>query len=141
MKKTIYHTPTGDTIENIKLETMKQYMLDDHYNYWSKGCGDGFIEYYRNNKEISTMMIGQNNNYGIYLRVVDHNFNKEFLSLYNKELLNEVTETAEELYASIGLFLPIELAWEGIKQYLLDGTLSEKIKWVDPDIIPEEGNY
>ena len=77
----------------------------------------------------------------IYLQYLDNVKHEIWLSLENVKKLNEVAETADEIYASIGLFLPIEVAWEGIKDFLLTGKRSEKIKWVEPNIIPENGNF
>lgn len=141
MIKTIFHTPCGDIIENIDLETMRRYLIDEFNSYWSQGSGDGFIDYYVDNHKISTMMLGPNEEYGIYLHVIDYKSDEEWLSIYNKNLLEEVVETADEIYASVGLFLPLGLAWQGVECFLIHGDLSKKINWSQPDIIPDGGNW
>lgn len=42
---------------------------------------------------------------------------------------------------SQGLFLHPDLAWEGILRFVQDGGMYHKIRWVSPDVIPEDGNY
>lgn len=65
----------------------------------------------------------------------------DLLQLLNKEDLEEVLETAEEIYASKGLFLPVESAWEGIMDFIETGNPSSKIIWITPDNIPENRNW
>lgn len=141
MKKTEFYQPTGEVIENISIDQMKKYVIDEFIEYWKQGSGDGCINYYVEDSKKVTMMIGPNDEYGIYLHYIDVGNNKTWLSLKDPSRLGEVAETAEEIYASIGLFLPIEVAWEGIKEFLLTGKRCEKIDWVQPNVIPENGNY
>lgn len=141
MVRTEFQSPTGNLIENISLEEMKKYVIDEFTTYWEQGCGDGFIDYYVDDIRQSTLMIEPNNEYGIYLKYCDRRTRKEWLSLNDANALDEVAETATEIYASIGLFLSLDLAWEGIKNFLLTGERSDKIEWVRPNIIPEGGNY
>ena len=91
----------------------KSLIIDNFMNYWMQGSRDGFIDFHEN----------------------------DLLSLNNENKLAEVAETAEEIYASIGLFLPIELAWEGILDFIKTGKASPKIKWITPEEIPEDGNW
>ena len=91
---------------------------------------------------MSGLTISVNQTYGIYLKYVNLNTFEEKLSLYNESKLNEVVDGANcELWASTGLFLPKGLAWEVIKEFLETGKASDKIKWISPDDIPENGNY
>lgn len=141
MIRTEFHQPTGDVIENISIDKMKKYIVDEFLTYWRQGSGDGYIDYYVDESKQYTMMIGPNENHGIYLQYLDHVKQETWLSLENDHHLEDVAETADEIYASIGLFLPIETAWEGVKAFLLTGNRSEKIMWTEPHIIPENGNY
>ena len=50
-------------------------------------------------------------------------------------------ETAEEIYASIGLFLPKEEAWEEIQYFIETGKPLSSIMWITPDDISENGNW
>ncbi|MDE6730424.1 MAG: hypothetical protein K2J71_06580, partial [Oscillospiraceae bacterium] len=91
-------------------------------------------------KHIADMIIGTNIKYGIFLHYI--NANEEKLSLYDKTKLDEVVDGANcDLEVSTGLFLPKELAWEVIKEFLETGKASDKIRWISPDDIPENGNY
>lgn len=41
-----------------------------------------------------------------------------------------------------GLFIPKETAWKGIEHFVLTkGGLYEGMDWLDPDEIPEDGNW
>lgn len=120
---------------------LRSVIIDQFETYWLQGSGDGFIDFYENDKKVSTLMVGPNVEYGLYLHFID-NINKvDLLSLSNEDKLNEVAETAEEIYASIGLFLPIDVAWEGILDFIETGKPSSKIKWITSNDIPEEGNW
>lgn len=77
-------------------------------------------------------------NYGIYLR---HESNAVKLSVFDKSKLNEIVWTKDVCDFSMGLFLPPELAWKGIKEFLKTGTASTEIEWISPNDIPEGGNY
>lgn len=141
MKISKFHTPDGSVIENIDLEVMKRYIIEEFETYWIKGSGDGFIDMFDNNEKLFTMMIGPNIHYGVYLHVIDYKNKQDWLSVYDKERLDDVAETADEIYVSIGLFLPKELAWIAIKDFLSDGALSKSVNWKHPEIIPENGNW
>lgn len=67
---------------------------------------------------------------------------EEYLSLGDRERLNEVVDVwGDDLNVSKGLFIPAELAWLGIEELVTNGKLSDKIQWINPKEIPEEGNY
>lgn len=75
-------------------------------------------------------------------RYVNLNTSEEKLSLYDETKLNEVEDGANcRLYVSTGCFLPKEMAWEVIRYFLETGKASDKIRWISPDDIPEDGNY
>lgn len=141
MIKTIFHASGYESIENIELDELKTYIVDEFYDFWCNGIGEGYIEFFNDNKLVSSLYIGPNEDYGIYLKFINEETYDELLSLYDSNLLDEVVETSDEIYVSKGLFLPIELAWIGIKEYILKGTLTNKINWVNPEIIPEGGNW
>ena len=64
------------------------------------------------------------------------------LSLYQKELLDEVVDVwGDGLEISIGLFLPPQLAWNGICAFADSGRLYHGIQWIGEEEIPEGGNY
>lgn len=141
MIKTEFHEPSGKIIENIDISEMKKNTIDQFDKYWTQGSGDGLIDYIVDGYNKYSMLIGPNNRYGIYLHFIENEGDNHWLSLNNKDNLDKVTETADEVYASIGLFLPIDIAWEGIKEFLLTGKRSEMITWVKPEVIPVNGNW
>ena len=139
---TLFYPPRGKAIKNIDLFQMKTYIIDEFENYWFSNTNDTEIQYFEDNELMSGLTIGVNQTYGIYLKYVNLNTFEEKLSLYDESKLNEVVDGANcELWASTGLFLPKELAWEVIKEFLETGKASDKIKWISPDNIPENGNY
>ncbi len=139
--KAIFRNPEGDENEIIDLIAMKKDVIDDFDNYWMQGSGDGFIDFFEDEKNISTLMLGPNVKYGLYLHYIDNIKKIDLLSLNNENELNEVAETAYEIYASIGLFLPKEKAWEGIQYFIETGKALSSITWITPNDIPENGNW
>lgn len=141
MKKAIFIGPIGDDMVVSDIERLKNKIVNEFEFFWMQGSGDGFIDFYEDDKKISTLLIGPNTEYGLYLHFIDNIKCIDLLSLNNEYKLEEVVETAEEIYASIGLFLPVEIAWEGILEFIETGKPSSKIKWITPDKIPENGNW
>lgn len=141
MIKAIFNKPEGDETEITDLNLLKKNIIDNFDTFWMRGSGDGFIDFYEEGKNISTLMLGPNLEYGLYLHFIDNVKKIDLLSLHNENALNEVAETADEIYASIGLFLPKEKAWEGIRYFVETGKPFSGIKWITPDDIPENGNW
>lgn len=141
MKRVVFTDPNGEKIEITDINYIKRLIIDNFESFWLQGSGDGFIDFYEEGKKISTLLIGPNITYGLYLHFIDNISHSDLLSLNDENELTEVAETAEEIYASIGLFLPIELAWEGILDFIQTGKTSSKITWITPELIPEEGNW
>lgn len=137
---TLFYPPKGKEIKNIDLVQMKKYIINDFESYWFDNTSDAVIQCFKNNKHTSDMIIGTNIEYGIFLHYTNNIEDK--LSLYDETKLNEVVDGANcDLKVSAGLLLPKELAWEVIKEFLETGTASDKIRWISPDDIPEDGNY
>lgn len=141
-KRAIFMSPNGENIDINDIKKFKKEIIDDFSNYWMQGSGDGFIKFYdENNYNFATLMIGPNIQSGMYLHYIDELKKEDLLSLYNLNELNEVLETAEEIYASKGLFLPLDIAWEAIQYFIETGLPSPIVNWVTPEIIPEDGNW
>lgn len=72
-------------------------------------------------------------------------FSKEFLSLFDSNMLSEVVnievDVGNEIYVSKGLFIPAELAWIGVEDFITNGVMTDKIQWITPKDLPEEGNW
>ncbi len=141
MTRTEFQLPLGNSIENISIDEVRKIMIDEFETYWEKGSGDGSIDFYIDDEKISTLLLEPNKEYGMYLNYTDFRTDREWLSVYDKNNLDNVVETAYEIYVSRGLLLPKELAFEGIKYFLECGEKLSKIEWIQPEEIPEGGNY
>lgn len=141
MRRAVFTDPNGKEHLIDRADWLKNNIIEQFETYWMQGSGDGFIDFYESDENISTLMIGPNVKHGLYLHFIDNIKKINLLSLNNENELNEVAETADEIYASIGLFLPIDAAWEGISDFIETGKASSKIKWITPKDIPENGNW
>lgn len=80
--------------------------------------------------------------YGVFLGYKNNGSREEYLSLGDKNCLNELVDVwGDGLYVSQGLFISAELAWEGIGEFAKTGKLLKDIEWIETDKIAEEGNY
>ena len=48
---------------------------------------------------------------------------------------------ANELFASVGLFLSVEKAWLAIDEFCKTGERTDKIDWIEDSEMPEESSY
>ena len=139
MKYTKYDRPDDKTIINIDPDIVYNDIIKNFRNYWtsvSVACIE--VQYYEDDEQIALLFINVHIDYGIYL---NYYRNEEKLSVFDKSKLNEIVWTKDVCDFSMGLFLPPELAWKGIKEFLETGTASEEIEWITPDDLPENGNY
>lgn len=141
MKSVIFTDPNGETKIILDIECFKRKIIDEFETFWMQGSGDGFIDFYENDRKLSTLIIEPNIKYGLYLHFVDNINHIDLLSLNNEDALDDVVETAEEIFVSIGLFLPLGFAWEAISYFIKTGKTSLKIRWISPEKIPESGNW
>lgn len=141
MKQVVFTSPNGEKIEVKDIADLKQDLIEDFDSYWMQGSGDGFFDYWNNGKKEATLLIGPNINMGLYLHYIDRVNRLDLLSLNDINDLHDVVETAEEIYASKGLFLEKNTAWEAICVFCNTGKASKEITWVTPDIIPPDGNW
>ena len=63
------------------------------------------------------------------------------MSLGNRSRLASVVECPSGWLASEGLFISPALAWKAVEQFLVDGSISNEIAWIEPGEIPEGGNW
>lgn len=144
MHKVVYQSPNGLSIENIGINKLKEYIIDQFPEYLYQGNGGASLDFYDGEIHNKSLLILPNEEYGIYLKylVLENGKVKEtWLSLEDRLNLNETAECSDEWFASIGLFLPKEKAWLAIEEFYLIGERTNKIEWLDPDEIPEGGNY
>ena len=77
---------------------------------------------------------------GFFISITDDE--NTYLSLGDKNALNETVDVwGDGLYISKGLFIPLAIAWKGLEEYMLFNKLSDEIKWITSDEIPEDGNF
>ena len=139
MKYTKYDLPDGKIIININPDVVYNDIIKNFKNYWSSvGTACIEIQYFEDDELVASLFINVHLDYGIYLR---HESNEEKLSVFDKNKLDEIVWTKDVCDISMGLFLPPELAWKGIKEFLKTGTASTEIEWISPNDIPEGGNY
>lgn len=140
MKYTKYDAPDDKYITNVDPEIVYNDIIKNFNNYWSSvstACIE--VQYFEDDELIASLFINVHLDYGIYLNC--SNRGEEKLSVFDKNKLNEIVWTKDVCDFSMGLFLPPELAWKGIKEFLETGTASEEIEWISPDDLPEGGNY
>lgn len=143
MKRIVFNAPEDS--EEITVRDLGQLwseMIDDFTEYWQDGSGEGDIQIFENNQLQSTLMIEPSIELErIYLHFIDNLNGEDWLSVYDRENLEETIEIVEEVYASAGLFLPLELAWKGIEEYVRTGRRTGQIDWITPKEVPENGNW
>ena len=139
-----FEAPDGSIVENPNIEALRANMIDNFPDYWYQGSGDAMICCYNNDKSESSLLILPSAEHGIYLQYVTKEngmVKAAWVSMENPSNLAAWTECAYEWYASVGLFMPLEKAWSGIKYYLETGECSPEIDWIRPSEMPEESNW
>lgn len=78
--------------------------------------------------------------YGVFLAYISDG--KTNLSLHNRSTLDKVVDVwGDGLYVSEGLFIPPEIAWKCICEFVATGSIQYNIEWISPDDLPEDGNW
>lgn len=138
-KQIQYWTQDGKNFSNVTLNTLYESIFLNYNKDWLMGDSEAEINYINNNKSIAGLkLIGTKK--GIYIHY--NGFNTEKISLYDKNSLNKnIIVLIDEIKISSGLFLPIDLAWEVIKDFINNGKPSNKITWLEIDDIQKNINY
>lgn len=128
-KQIQYWTQDGKNFSNVTLNTLYESIFLNYNKDWLMGDSEAEINYINNNKSIAGLkLIGTKK--GIYIHY--NGFNTEKISLYDKNSLNKnIIVLIDEIKISSGLFLPIDLAWEVIKDFINNGKPSNKITWLE----------
>jgi len=139
MKYTIYYSPQSKVITNVELDVLYNNIIKNFKNYWlSANSSTAEIHYFEDENLIASLIINVSIDNGIYLR---YESNEEKISVFDKTKLSTIIWTKDVCDFSLGLFLPPQLAWDGIKEFLQTGNASNKINWMNPEDLPENGNY
>ena len=140
MQKVVFHGTDGKSEVLTSPERLKTLFTRDNFDYWKRGTGDAEIMMYVNGDPVASIIIGTDWEYGFYLHYSDETNGDIYLSLHDHDRLHEVVEMPNEWLASKGLFLPPDEAWEAIYDFIQTGKPSNRIKWITPEMIPEDGN-
>ncbi|MDR9856638.1 hypothetical protein RJP21_23835 [Paenibacillus sp. VCA1] len=146
MNRVIYQAPNGSEIVLHDLLELKTHVVEEFPDYWHEGHGGGIISWYDDERCTRQLLILPNDDYRVYLQYIDKRKNEKsyetWLSLQDSENLGEETaEYSDELYASIGLFLPVEKAWLAIEEFCETGERTDKIEWIEDTEMPEDSQF
>ena len=150
MKKILFET-MDKPIEITDPSVVYDMVIKNYDIFSTNGCGCGVLNIWENDVNIRSLRFGTVKGYGIYLT---HEINYKKMSLigeisaeqthlavYDKTKLEEVIDVDDEIYASVGLFFPPEIAWKGIKEFIVSGGMTLDIEWILAESIPENGNW
>ncbi len=150
MKKILFET-SGKPIEITDLNIVYDTVIKNFDNFSTNGCGSATFYIWEDDVNTRSLRIGTVKNYGIYLtheinykkmsRIGEITTEHTHLAVYDKTKLEEVIDVYDEIYASVGLFFPPEIAWKGIKEFMVSGGMSLDIEWILAESIPENGNW
>jgi hypothetical protein len=138
MPMTVYYAPTGKEESLSDVAALQSCFASPSASYWKQGSGDAAIKI-TDSGEVKELIIMPHERYGFYLQYTDGH--GTWLSLRDRQMLNEVATCLNEWRVSIGLFLPAEAAWAAVVHFASTGQRSPQIEWIAPKDMPEDGNY
>jgi hypothetical protein len=145
MNKIIYADPEGDEVLDPKTGSLKAAVLELPSNYWGRGSGDATLSLTKpDGCEVSLLLLPNPQLSRIYLKCLIMKsgiVEEEWLSLRDQSQLSVVTTCSDEWLASEGLFLEPQDAWVAVECFLETGERTDKVNWITPDRIPEDGNW
>lgn len=131
-----------DTVYDKVIKNFKRFLQED---------GGMILSFWEDDVNISSLTIQAHKDYGIclthdiyYKRLTpkgEYIASNTHLAVYDKTRLEEVIDVDDELYASVGLFFSPEIAWKGIKEFMVSGGMTLDIEWIDCGSMPENGNW
>ena len=149
MKKVSFETmdkPIEVTDPNIVYDTVIR-----NFDKFSARGDCAVLKLWEDDINTRVLIIGAVKNYGISLTheinykkmslIGEINAEQTHLAVYDKTKLEEVVDVHDEIYASVGLFFPPEIAWKGIEEFIASGGMSLDIEWILAESIPEKGNW
>ncbi len=140
MMRLSFQPPSGRVMVNPDLNDIRSLIVSPPPEYWLSGSGGATFTAQDGGKSEIRMLVLPNMDYGYYLKYIDCD-GGTWLSLSDSTRLTVVTTCGDQWYASIGLFLPPETAWEVINEFCRTGQRSDRITWITPDEIPDDGNW
>ena len=135
----------GHNLDTMSLPEIKELMIDNFVTTWTTGtgAGDTFISGPLGDNGVM-LLLEPHEELGYYLRysVTDKSgYEIDWVSMYDETKLANYVESLATVEASEGLYLPPKLAWEAIKTFIETGKMSDKIKWVRSEDLPDEATY
>lgn len=153
MKRVIYSDPNAQKYLITDKEIPKLYddMISGFPSYWKSGICSAYLEFFNDDVLEDRLSINFHEEFGLcltheymYDKLIKGKVRRQsipHLAVYDKSKLNQVVDVYLELYTSVGLLLPAELAWKGISEFIKSGGKSIELEWITPDMLPEEGNW
>ena len=138
MAEVVFHDPAGNRTNQTSPDDLQPLVDGWPSAYGEQDSGDAAIQFREGGSE-KALLILPNRPHGLYLKYIEGD--DEWLSLEDRELLDQVVECSDEWYASIGLFLPKEKAWLARREFCLSGCCADKIDWIHLLDLSEGGNY
>lgn len=144
MVNVTFRGPTGEVIQNPSEEYLRNLFVAPPNGYWKRGSGDAELEFYGTSGERLTLLVLPYEGLGYYLqwlKLEGRQVTETWLSLYDRAKLAQVVACGNEWMASVGLFLPPVMAGEAVSEFSRSGRRTERVAWIQPDEIPEDGNW
>jgi hypothetical protein len=133
-----YQGPNGES-DPPSHEELERRIVDLPAEYWSQGSGNVTLQH----DSGAELLVLPNLAHGIYLRYYANraDANDVWLSLEDRNALERTAECAHEWYASVGLFLRSDRAWLAVKEFCETGRRSDRVRWIRPIELPDDGNW
>ena len=129
---------------DMSMQELKELLVDKFPAVWlGPDGGDNGMVGCLGDDEV-TLMLEPHEELGYYLCYImtDKSGDETFwVSMYDETKLANYVESLATVEASEGLYLPPKLAWEAIKTFIETGKMSDKIKWVRSEDLPDEATY
>ncbi|MBR1555987.1 MAG: hypothetical protein IJ644_11445 [Oscillospiraceae bacterium] len=135
MKHFMMECPNGEDWEGSDLNALYQAMITDYVNFWYTENSETEIRYYLKqaswSKPCFSGLMAKADCTDDEMILLEYSSKEKYLySLYDETKLSVSKMIFNSDEYSAGLFLPKELAWLAIKDFLETGKPSDKIRWI-----------
>ena len=131
-----------EELRHPDLDTLGRIILNPDGPGWQ--FSEAGIDYVFDTGRYHPLIVIRHPELGYYLQFLggEGRFGPEdiWLSLGDRSRLGEVV-CPDDWQASAGLFVPLPLAWEAIRHFCTSGDRSAAIEWINPQDMPENGNW
>jgi len=142
LKSVLLHEPNRNEIENPSQDYLHSIFVSPTLDYWLSDYGGASIKYTYGEFR-SELYFLYREEHGFYLRFREHRDGSyaDWLSLGNREELNNVIDAGDEWYVSVGLFIPAAQAALAAYKFNEAGQRSTQIDWIAASDMPEDSNF